>query len=158
MPGWSTNGLPTPTLPLTLNEKFAADSQLSSGVQPQSEAITLQNLSAVHAGQAKAVTYASTVTLDCTANSYFRIGTLTGNVTANLTNPAPGQVIYLYLTQDGTGSRTLTVTVNGTSSTAVWAGGATGISTAASSVDLVRLQYDEVLGKVIGCVIAKAIA
>lgn len=48
-----------------------------------------------------------TVTLDCGAHLNF-IGTLVGNVTlANPTNLKPGQTVSILLTQDGTGTRTV---------------------------------------------------
>lgn len=56
-------------------------------------------------GEISAVTYASTITLDMrTANNFST--TLTGNVTfANPSNIAAGQSGVIFITQDGTGSR-----------------------------------------------------
>ena len=57
-------------------------------------------------GEVSAVSYASTITLDFrTANNFST--TLTGNVTfANPSNISAGQSGVLFITQDGTGSRT----------------------------------------------------
>ena len=57
-------------------------------------------------GEISAVSYASTITLDFrTANNFST--TLTGNVTfANPSNISAGQSGVLFITQDGTGSRT----------------------------------------------------
>lgn len=57
-------------------------------------------------GEVSAVSYASTITLDFrTANNFSM--TLTGNVTlANPSNISAGQSGVLFITQDGTGSRT----------------------------------------------------
>lgn len=41
MSGWLTNGMSLATLPLTGNERFAVDTQLSSGATPESEAISM---------------------------------------------------------------------------------------------------------------------
>lgn len=50
MSGYSTNGLPSPTLPLTGNEKVAVDTQLLNGLSPQSEAPTLSQLATYFGG------------------------------------------------------------------------------------------------------------
>jgi|TARA_R100001480_G_scaffold11691_2_gene20372 hypothetical protein len=57
-------------------------------------------------GEISAISYASTITLDFrTANNFST--TLTGNVTfANPSNISAGQSGVLFITQDGTGSRT----------------------------------------------------
>lgn len=57
--------------------------------------------------------YAATVTVDLTSYTAYPIvvvdvGTLTGNVTFNITNGVNGQIIRVRLTQDGTGSRIFT--------------------------------------------------
>jgi len=52
-------------------------------------------------------TYASTVTLDASAYDVFEL-TLTGNITITLSGGTDGQRVVVRLTQDGTGSRTVT--------------------------------------------------
>jgi hypothetical protein len=54
------------------------------------------------------LTDASTVTLNASLGRTFRV-TLGGNRTLAITNPTDGQVIELEITQDATGSRTLTL-------------------------------------------------
>lgn len=57
--------------------------------------------------------YAATVTVDLTSYTAYpivvvNVGTLTGNVTFNITNGSDGQIVRARFTQDGTGSRTFT--------------------------------------------------
>jgi len=81
-----------------------------------------------------ALTYAATITPDA-ADGSVRTITLTGNLTFSaFTNPVSGQSITLIITQDGTGSRTLT-------STFKFAGGSKTLSTAASSIDILTVSY-----------------
>jgi hypothetical protein len=55
----------------------------------------------------QSVTYASTVTLDCSLYDTFEI-TLTGNITINFSNGTDGQRVQVVAVQDGTGSRVIT--------------------------------------------------
>lgn len=81
--------------------------------------------------------------------------TLTSNLTSlTLTNLTSGQTINLFITQDGTGSRTL----NGLTNTNgyVWPSGVQGVlSTPAGSVDLLVMTYRAAVGKIY-CTLAKA--
>lgn len=57
--------------------------------------------------------YAATVTVDLTNYAAYaaiivNVGTLTGNITFDITNGTDGQVIRVWFTQDGTGSRIFT--------------------------------------------------
>jgi hypothetical protein len=57
--------------------------------------------------------YAASVTVDLTNYSHFahvvvNVGTLTGNITFNITNGADGQIIRARFTQNGTGTYTFT--------------------------------------------------
>jgi hypothetical protein len=62
--------------------------------------------------------------------------TLTGNVTiSTLTNAVTGTNLSLILTQDATGSRTLTSTMK-------FAGGVKTLSTSANAIDVVTIYYD----------------
>jgi hypothetical protein len=83
-----------------------------------------------------ALTYAATITPDA-ANGSIQQVTLTGNVTWNAFGGTPqaGQSMVVSLTQDGTGSRTL-------SSTMKFAGGSKTLSTAAGSIDIISVFYD----------------
>lgn len=86
--------------------------------------------------QIQALSFSSTLTIDASTGSLFRV-TLTGPMTlANPTNPADGQRILVQLTQDGTGSRVLTL------GSAFNVGGLTvTLSTAANKVDFLLAQY-----------------
>lgn len=119
-------------------------------------------------GAVQTLTDAATITLDLgqasgtvppgstvqvgTGNSF--AVTLGGNRTLNILNATDGQVIYLYVTQDGTGSRTLTVQNGGTA--ALKSG--TPLSTTAGAVDLVAIQYRGDLGYSFWYGLAKAFA
>ena len=99
-------------------------------------------------GEISAVSYASTITLDFrTANNFST--TLTGNTTfANPSNISAGQSGVIFITQDGTGSRTASFNsafkfVGGTAPT---------LSTAASAVD--RIDYVIKSSNVIHCAIS----
>lgn len=81
------------------------------------------------------LTYAATITPDV-ANGTVQKITLTGNVTFSaFANPVAGQSITLIITQDATGSRTLT-------STFKFAGASKTLSTAANSIDVLYVFYD----------------
>ena len=59
-----------------------------------------------------------------------------GNFTLNVfNNPVNGQTITFIITQDGTGSRTLTSTMK-------FAGGSKTLSTAANAIDVMSIFYD----------------
>lgn len=80
------------------------------------------------------VTYAASVTLDLASRSIFTV-TLTGNLTLAFSNITAGSGGYIVITQDATGSRTLTITGLGT--TVKTPGGTAPIlTTAANSVDV----------------------
>lgn len=108
-------------------------------------------------GSAVALTDGATIDLDLasTPGNFFSV-TLGGNRTLNVTNIVAGQIIWLRVTQDGTGSRTLTPKLNNTSSTFLTSG--TPLSTGASSKDLVAITFDSVLGKGLYWSVAKAFA
>lgn len=81
-----------------------------------------------------ALTYGATITPDA-ANGSVQTVTLTGNVTFSaFANPVSGQTITLIITQDATGSRTLTSTMK-------FAGGSKTLSTAANSIDILTVSY-----------------
>lgn len=86
-----------------------------------------------------AVTFSATaMTLDCTRSNVFAT-TFTANVTTapTISNPQDGQTINWFITQDATGSRTMTWPTS-----FKWPGGTAGVlSTAANSVDLLVATY-----------------
>jgi hypothetical protein len=93
--------------------------------------------------------YAGTLTVDLASYASYatvivRAGTLTGNVTFNITNGTEGQIIRVRFTQDGTGSRTFTPGANlrfGTDITAIT------LSTGANKVDKVAFEWDGAASK-----------
>jgi hypothetical protein len=92
-------------------------------------------------GKPIALTDGATITLDLSAQaqqgSAFSV-TLAGSRTLNVTNMVPGQLIRGIVTQDGTGSRVLTVNVNGVA--ALVSG--TPLTTTAAAVDMVEIAFD----------------
>lgn len=86
-----------------------------------------------------AVTFSATaMTVDCSRSNVFTT-TFTANVTTapTISNPQDGQTINWFITQDATGSRTMTWPTS-----FKWAGGTAGVlSTAANSVDLLVATY-----------------
>lgn len=96
---------------------------------------------------------ATTPTQVGTGNS-FKV-TLGGNRTLNILGQADGQVIFLYVTQDGTGSRTLAIQSNGTAALV-----ATGtlLTTTAAAVDLVEIVYRADTGQSFVSAIGRAYA
>ena len=87
-----------------------------------------------------AVAYAASITLDAaTTSNHVNIGTLTGNLTlANPTGFTKAATLNIWLTQDATGSRLLTLGAK------IKTAGAAGIvlSTAVNSVDFLSLVYN----------------
>ena len=81
------------------------------------------------------VTYAATITPDV-ANGTIQKITLTGNVTFSaFANPVAGQSLTLIITQDATGSRTLTSTMK-------FSGGSKTLTTTANAIDILTVFYD----------------
>jgi hypothetical protein len=81
-----------------------------------------------------ALTYGATITPNA-ADGSIRTITLTGNVTFSaFTSPVSGQTITLIITQDGTGSRTLTSTMK-------FSGGTKTLTTTASAIDILTVSY-----------------
>lgn len=91
-----------------------------------------------------AVTFSATaMTVNCALSNVFRT-TFTANVTTapTISNPIDGQTINWFITQDATGSRTMTWPTS-----FKWPGGTAGVlSTAANSVDLLVATYRSATG------------
>lgn len=51
MSGWLTNGFSLASLPLTGNERFLVDTQLSSGALPETEAVSISQAASIMGGQ-----------------------------------------------------------------------------------------------------------
>lgn len=144
MAGFYTPGIKAPsaadlTLPVPQNATVPVDTNLTEGQSPQSIAPTVQQLVASRFGAEvngeSALTYAASITVDCSKSSYFEMTFGAGNCAATLTNLAGGQTIRFRLTQDGTGSRTFTPSVSG--GTLVTSG--TPLSTGANDIDIVEV-------------------
>ena len=91
-----------------------------------------------------AVTFSATaMTVNCALSNVFTT-TFTANVTTapTISNPQDGQTINWFITQDGTGGRTMTWPTS-----FKWPGGSAGVlSTAANAVDLVTATYRSATG------------
>jgi hypothetical protein len=94
--------------------------------------IGFNNFQAAQVVAPVSIAYAATITIDCNLSNTFVIGTLTGNITVNITNLKAGQAIAIEFTQDTTGSRLVTWQAGKFE----WAGGtAATLSTGASKRD-----------------------
>lgn len=139
MSGFYTPGLPTATPSnLTATATIPVDTNLGQGVTPQSVQATPAQIVNAAQGAIAAQTFGATLTIDASALPGGTFSeTLTGAQTLTLTNMAPGQVLYGYITQDGTGTRIITVAA-GTGGATLVSG--TPLSTAAGSKDLVAIK------------------
>ena len=119
--------------------EFTYINSLSSNAQTQLDAkavlTTAQTFTAGQRGEVTALTSATTVTIDLADSNNFSC-TMAHNITfANPTNAVAGQSGSIFLTQDGTGSRTGSWGANWD-----WAGGtAPTLTTTAAAVD--RIDY-----------------
>jgi len=129
-------GLPAYTV-ITGSEVVPADTQLSGGRQPQTVGYTMSQIKGY---RAYALTDGATIDVDASQGDYFTV-TLGGNRTINTpTNLYDGQEFYMEVTQDATGSRSLTW------GTIFHWGGATQaaptLTTTGSNADLLRFVYN----------------
>lgn len=134
--GTYTNGLPAATLPLTGITTIPGDTNLSGGRNPQTVSITIDQLQGLREG---ALTDAATMTPNANTSTYFTV-TLGGNRTiANPSvNPAGSGYVRFLLTQDATGSRTVTW-----GALYKWFGGvAPTLSTTGGRSDLISCLYN----------------
>jgi hypothetical protein len=99
------------------------------------------------AGAVSNLTFGTSIAVDCSLGNDFRL-TLTAStgVLANPTNLADGEKFVVWVTQDSTGSRTMTYGTNYKFTTAL---PAPTLSTAANAVDLLMFVYNAAIGKVI---------
>lgn len=133
----TTAGTGATVLPLTGLEQAPFDTQLTQGLNPASEAITVNQIS-LYEPALVPVTDAATITADASLGRLYTI-TLGGNRTLGTpTNLFPGKTFRLQVTQDGTGSRTLTY-----ASLFKWTNGvAPTLSTTPGAVDLLTFVYN----------------
>lgn len=135
----------------------------------------MSSIQAFGVGAVQALTDGATITLDLTKQpiaaaqaqsqlaptaqpgmgNVFSV-TLAGNRNLDIIGLVDGQIIYLFITQDGTGSRTLTPRVGGVATTVLTSG--TPLTTTAGALDLVAVEYRQDLGKVMYYAIAKNLA
>ena len=132
--GVFTPGLPVATLPnLSGNEAFPADTNLLNGANPASEAISL-NLVRTFERPAQALTDAATLSPAYLTSSLYTVTlTASGHAPQIPSNIVPGASFRWVLTQDGTGSRTVTWATG-----YQWAGGtAPTLTTTAAHYDVI---------------------
>lgn len=86
------------------------------------------------------------LTADCSQNNDFSITLTTTGYTLTLANGSPGQEVRVYVTQDGTGSRTITTYTN-----VIWAAGTPPtLTTTAGHTDLLTFRFNATTGKWVG--------
>lgn len=135
MAGFYNPGATAASLPLTGTETVPADTGLSAGRAPQTESLTVDQLSQ-YGTAFSTYTYAATVTFNL-ATSRRYVVTLTGNVTfAAPTNPVDGQTLDVLIKQDGTGSRIATW-----NAVFLFSGSST-LTTTASAIDRLTATYN----------------
>ena len=132
--GVFTNGLPAATLPnLSGNETVPADTNLLNGANPASEGIALNLLKAFER-PASAITYSTAPTPNYLTSSLYTITLTASTATVALpSNIVQGASFHWVLTQDATGSRTVTWATG-----YQWAGGtAPTLTTTAAHYDVI---------------------
>jgi hypothetical protein len=154
MSGAGPNAYPQTALPFTGNERIALDTSLPGGASPQSTSVSLAQLALLGLGPVKVVTDGSVDTVDVTLGSEFSL-ILTGTGrTLTMINPSAGQEVVGYISQDGTGSRTITTYTN-----VLWAAGTPPtLSIGANALDVLRFTWNATLGKWVGETVGKALA
>lgn len=106
--GMVTNQYPAVTLPLTGNETLPADTNLSQGLNPQSEAITISQLK-TYERPVQVLTDAASIVSDWNVSALYNITlTASGHTIKAPSNIVQGAAVRFVVIQDGTGSRTVT--------------------------------------------------
>lgn len=154
MAGLATQGMPAFSAPFTGSERVNMDTGKAGGVAPQTAAVTSQLLSIIGKGAVLPLADAATISADATKGSYFSVTIGATGRTLTVSNPSPGQEILIEVTQDGTGSRTITTWTNFT-----WAGGtAPTLTTTAGATDAIRATWNATAAKWRAETVAKALA
>jgi len=100
------------------------------------------------------ITDGATQTADCSTTNYFTWTLGASRTFSGFTNPVGGQVVIMEVTQDATGSRTITWPAN-----VSWAGGtAPTLTTTASATDVLRFTWNATAAKWRGETVGKAFA
>lgn len=153
MSGYANNGVPLISTsnalswPLPATTTINTDTGNPNGATPESQAVTPQQLTA-NRGAVLPIVIASLLAAGnaSLASDFSFTLAATGN-TVTISNPAPGQEITLYITQDGTGSRTITTWTN------FWFAGGTEptLTATAAALDIVTARWNATLGKWVAC-------
>lgn len=104
--GFLTNGLPSASSPLTGIETVPADTNLTGGLNPASEAVTVGQL-AQYVNAPAALTAGTAVAVSGTSTNLFTLSLASSSTLSNPTNMQSGQVFRVLVTQAGGGSHTL---------------------------------------------------
>jgi hypothetical protein len=135
MSGFTTNGLSVAVGALTGNEQAAFDTQLTQGLVPESEAISVSQLRGYYRPSVALVS-ASIVTTNALLGDLFTLTLATNATLAVPTGLQSGQGWKLEVTQDAVGARTLTLP------TGYKASGTVTLTTTAGAIDLLSFTYD----------------
>lgn len=142
----TVNGVTIPqsgytVLPLTGSETIPADTNLSSGRTPQTEAITVHQLHS-YVRAPVALTSAASLAINAMLGDFFTHTIAAAQSLATPTNLQSGQVFRIRVIQDATGSRVLT-----TANVPIykWTGLTTPgaiLTTTAAAADMITCAYD----------------
>lgn len=102
-------GYPAITLPFTGSETFAVDTNLTGGQTPQTELITVDQLSIYNTAPSAIAQGSGTIAPSLATENFYTM-TLTGtgaNILSTPTGITAGQIWRLAVAQDSTGSRTM---------------------------------------------------
>lgn len=110
MPGYYTVSNPATPKPLTGLERIPVDTMLAQGLGPESAYLTLALLALVGRGPVIALgaVASGTIAVDARLGSYFSVTINSTGHTLTISNPSPGQLIDVEVTQGAGGSKTIT--------------------------------------------------
>ena len=137
--GWAGSGVVGAASNPVLGRFVVLNEDVNSTIQTNGNLVVTGNtsLNAIQETQAASGNISGTVSFSY-ATGTVKTATLTGNITVNtnnIVNMPVGGTITLILTQDGTGSRTLTSNIK-------FAGGSKTLSTAAGAIDTISIYND----------------
>ena len=148
MSGYTTNGLPAASFPLTGPEQAAFDTELGQGIAPESEAISIAQIKGFERAPSTLVLATNAVATNAALSGLYEI-TLTGNATlTNPTNLQAGSQYKVIVVQDGTGARTLAF------GSAYKFSGSSTLTTTAGAIDMLSFVSDDGT-RVLGTLAAK---
>jgi hypothetical protein len=133
---------------LTGSETYPVDTNKSQGITPETMSLSGFTMPCIGYGpeQSAGTVAAGTIVLDASTGSFFNVTIATTGLVLQLLNPSPGQRVLVEVTQDGTGSRTITSyqTKIGAAATVAmrFAGGSAPVlSTATGAVDMLEFRF-----------------